>query len=278
MFKISINKPSIFHGILFKSVAIISLVFIISACSDATQTTEDNTTLTPLNTLTAEEQQAGWELLFDGKSLSGWRGLGRDEIPEGHWVVEDNAIKKVASDNVERAADGQPIGGGDILYDRKFGNYELQFEWKVSSAGNSGIKYNVSEELSTASEPQYAALGFEYQVLDNDLHPDADNDPNRLAAGLYDLIQPGSYAELNPVGSWNTGRIVFNGNRGEHWLNGTLAVEYELGTYMMDRLLQTSKYGNNDVFGIRRNSGYIVLQDHGDDVWFRNIKVRELNP
>lgn len=278
MLNLTRSKSAIPHRMLLKSVAIISLVYLVSACSDANQTTEDETTPAPLNTLTAEEQEAGWELLFDGESLTGWRGLGRDGIPEGHWVVEDNAIKKVASDNVERAADGQPIGGGDILYDRKFGNYELQFEWKVSSAGNSGIKYNVSEELSTANEPQYAALGFEYQVLDNELHPDADNDPNRLSAGLYDLIQPGSYAELNPVGSWNTGRIVFNENRGEHWLNGVLAVEYELGTYMMDRLLQTSKYGNNDDFGIRRSSGYIVLQDHGDDVWFRNIKVRELNP
>lgn len=224
----------------------------------------------------------GWEVLFGGETLDGWRGLGRDGIPEGHWIVEDGTIRKVASANVARAEDGQPITGGDLLYDRQFSNFELAFEWKVSPGANSGIKYNVSEEMSGSHRPRYAALGFEYQVLDDELHPDAANDPNRWAAGLYDLIPPSSDADLSPVGEWNTGRIVFNGNRGEHWLNGKKVLEYELGTLMMDRLLATSKWGElgDDThipgFGDRRDSGYIVLQDHGDDVWYRNIKIREL--
>ncbi|MEX0686509.1 MAG: DUF1080 domain-containing protein [Balneolales bacterium] len=221
-------------------------------------------------------QDANWESLFDGENLSGWRGLGRDHIPESHWIVEDGAIRKVATDEVARVADGQPVEGGDLLYDRTFKNFELSLEWKVSPGANSGIKYNVSEELSTSHEPAFAALGFEYQILDNELHPDAENDPNRLAAGLYDLIPPGSNASLNPVGTWNTGRIVFNGNKGEHWLNGEMVLEYELETYMMDRLLETSKWGDIPEFGARRDEGYIILQDHGDDVWFRNIRLREL--
>lgn len=234
-------------------------------------------------TASAENDQQGWVSLFDGETLDGWRGLGQDGIPEGHWIVEDGAIRKVASDDVARAEDGQPIAGGDLLYDQQFSNYELEFEWKVSPGANSGIKYNVSEEFSTGYPPRNAALGFEYQILDNEMHADAQNDPNRLAAGLYDLVPPSSDAQLNPVGEWNTGKIVFDGNRGEHWLNGRKVVEYELGTHMMNRLLATSKWGKLGEegghipgFDERRDSGYIVLQDHGDDVWYRNLRIREL--
>ncbi|MEX2633444.1 MAG: DUF1080 domain-containing protein [Balneolales bacterium] len=258
-----------------KSIFLMLFVFTLTACS-GNEATEANRNETSLNSLTNEEREAGWELLFDGNNLNGWRGLGIQNIPEGHWIIEDGSIRKVASDDVARADDGQPVGGGDILYDQPFENYEFSFEWKVSPGANSGIKYNVSEELSLSNSPETAALGFEYQVLDNNLHPDAENDPNRTAGGLYDLIPPSSYAKPNPVGSWNTGRIVFNGNRGEHWLNGKLSVEYELNTYMMDRLIETSKYGDNPDFKIRRKDGYIVIQDHGDDVWYRNLKIREL--
>lgn len=258
---------STFYRTLSRCACIFLSGFLIS-CSNTEQETE-------LQTAGVSASEAEWEVIFNGESLSGWRGLGRDVLPEEHWTVEDGAMRKIASDDVERAPDGQPIAGGDILFDRQFSDFELSFEWKVSPGANSGIKYNVSEELSVTSGP-YSALGFEYQILDNDLHPDADNDPNRLAAGLYDLIPPGSNAVVNPVGSWNTGRIVFNGNRGEHWLNGEMVLEYELGTHMMNRLLRTSKWEDIPEFGERRPSGYIVLQDHGDDVWYRNVRVREL--
>lgn len=236
-----------------------------------------------VNASSDQVSEAEWQSLFDGESLNGWRGLGRDRIPEDHWVVEEGTIRKVATDDVARADDGQPVAGGDLLYDQHFENFEFRFEWKVSPGANSGIKYNVSEEMSTSNSPEYGALGFEYQVLDDDEHPDAQNDPNRWAAGLYDLIPPGSNAELEPVGSWNTGRIIFNGNRGEHWLNGEKVLEYELETHMMNRLLKTSKWGelgdgtHIPDFDTRRSSGYIVLQDHGDDVWYRDIKIRELS-
>lgn len=234
-------------------------------------------------TTNAAEEQEGWVTLFDGETLDGWRGLGQDGIPEGHWIVEDGAMRKVASDNVARAEDGQPIAGGDLLYDQQFSNFELSFEWKVAPGANSGIKYNVSEEFSASHPPQSAALGFEYQILDNELHADAKNDPNRWAAGLYDLIPPSTDAQLKPVGEWNSGKIVFNGNHGEHWLNGEKTVEYDLDTHMMNRLLATSKWGELGEegghipgFDERRDAGFIVFQDHGDDVWYRNIRIREL--
>src|SRR5690606_17532432 len=171
------------------------------------------------NTLTDEERAAGWRLLFDGESLTGWRGIGIDSVPSAHWVIEDGAIKKIPSGDVPVQADGQPTAGGDLMTTETFGDFELAFDWRVSEGGNSGIKYNVSEELSIANPPRSAALGFEYQILDDDRHPDANAgvDGNRKAAGLYDLIPAGDAKPINPPGEWNHGRIVFQGNHGEHW-------------------------------------------------------------
>jgi len=229
------------------------------------------------NTLTAAEEAAGWKLLFDGSSFQGWRGLGRDSIPQGHWIIEDGAIRKVASGDVPTAPDGQPLEGGDIMTTSTFGDFELVFEWKISAGGNSGIKYNVSEEMSTAAPPLHAALGFEYQILDDDLHPDAQNGPTRTASALYDLMPPATAKQVRPVGSYNRGRIVFHGTHGEHWLNGAKVLEFELGSSSFDSALAVSKYQPIAGFAEKR-SGHIVLQDHGDDVWFRNIKIRELAP
>ncbi len=228
----------------------------------------------PPNTLTAAEREAGWTLLFDGESFRGWRGLGRDAVPEGHWTIEDGVIRKIDSGEVPVAADGQPLEGGDIMTEATYRDFELAFEWKASEGGNSGVKYNVSESLSTAHDPPYAALGFEYQLLDDDRHPDAEEASHRAGA-LYDLIAANARKALRPVGEWNEARIVFDGNRGEHWLNGEKIVEYELGSPRMDSLLEASKYADIEGFAERR-AGHIVLQDHGDDFWFRNIKIRAL--
>jgi len=228
------------------------------------------------NTLTEQEKGEGWVLLFDGKTFNGWRGLGRDTIPEGHWAIENGAIKKVPSGEVPLQEDGQPLKGGDIMTIRSFENFELYLEWKISSAGNSGIKYNVSEEMSISYPPKYAALGFEYQILDDEKHPDAKNGTNRTAAALYDLIAPEG-KKLKSIGEFNTARIVFSGNHGEHWLNGVKVLEYELGSPQMDAFLAASKYRNIPEFGKKRK-GHIVLQDHTDAVWFRTIKIRELKP
>ncbi len=221
------------------------------------------------------QSQEEWTVLFDGRTFDGWAGLGRDSVPSGHWIIEDGAIRKVASGAVPTAPDGQPLVGGDLMTQKIFRNFELVFEWKVAPGANSGIKYNVSEAMSTASPPDNAALGFEYQILDDDLHPDAQNGPNRTAGALYDLIPPGPGKELRPVGSFNEGRILFDEGHGEHWLNGVKVLEFDLGTPAFDSVFALSKYTPIEGFAEKR-AGHIVLQDHGDDVWFRNIKIREI--
>ena len=265
---------------LFYLAAVFCLAVALSACASEEDTAGVEGAgmqeeATP-NTLTSAEQEEGWTLLFDGQSMDQWTGLGRDSIPRGHWSVEDGTIRKVESGEVPTAADGQPLAGGDIMTKQTYDDYELSFEWKVDSAANSGVKYNVSEEMSTASEPTHAALGFEYQVLDDDAHPDAE-DPTHRTGALYDMIAPDtSKKQLLPVGDWNQSRIVFRGNHGEHWLNGEKVVEYDLNTPRFDSLLAASKYSDVEGFGNRR-TGHIVLQDHGDNVWYRNVKIRELS-
>jgi hypothetical protein len=228
------------------------------------------------NVLSAEEARAGWRLLFDGETLAGWRGLGRDSVPTMHWRVEDGAIRKVASGDVPVAPDGQPVAGGDLMTEDAFRDFEMAFDWRVAPGANSGIKYNVSEEISMRNPPRHAALGFEYQVLDDDGHPDARNRTHR-AGDLYNLIESNDRKALRPVGEWNEARIVFVGNRGEHWLNGEKILEYEMGTARMDSLFAQSKWNDIPEFIERRETGHIVLQDHNDDVWFRNIRIRELD-
>lgn len=257
-------------------IAAVSLVLIsFSLSCVSNQEAEPSSTATPeLNVLTAAEKAEGWILLFDGETFTGWRGLGRDGIPAGHWIIDKGAIKKVPSRDVPQQEDGQPLQGGDIMTTRSFENFELYLEWKICPAGNSGIKYNVSEEMSTSYPPPYAALGFEYQILDDEKHPDAQRGTNRTSAALYDLIAPEGKI-LKPAGEFNTARIIFRGNHGEHWLNGKKVLEYELGTPQMDVLLAASKYSNIQAFADKRKS-HIILQDHTDAAWFRNIKIREI--
>jgi hypothetical protein len=228
----------------------------------------------PPNTLTDAEKAAGWVLLFDGTTFEGWRGLGRDRVPPEQWKIDDSAIMKIPSKDVPLQKDGQPLTGGDLMTIGEFEDFELAFDWKISPGGNSGVKYNVSEEMSVAQAPNHAALGFEYQVLDDDLHPDAKNGPNRMAGALYDLIGPAP-RKLKPVGEFNSARIVFVGKHGEHWLNGLKVLAYDLDTPRFNGLLAKSKYKDIAHFADKRK-GHIVLQDHTDTVWFRSIKIRVL--
>ena len=228
----------------------------------------------PANALTAAERAAGWRLLFDGRTLNGWRGLGYDSVPTAHWVVVEGAIKKIASGKVPTLPDGQPLSGGDLMTVQTFGDFELTWEWRVTPGANSGLKYNVSEELSLANAPNHAALGFEYQILDDDRHPDGKL-PSHRAGALYDLLPPSDKKHVQPVGEWNRSTVIFRGNHGEHWLNGERIVEFDLGTARMDSALAASKFRSIPGFATRRTA-HIVLQDHGDEVYFRNIKVRDL--
>ncbi|MFL5619101.1 MAG: DUF1080 domain-containing protein [Gemmatimonadaceae bacterium] len=238
------------------------------------------------NQLTHAERRAGWRLLFDGRSLAGWRGLGYPGVPVGHWTVEDGAIRKIATEKVAAGPDGRRPPGGDLITVATFKDFELEWDWKMSSGGNSGLKYNVSEELSGGQPSNvlrpatgttgvsHSAIGFEYQMIDDDRHSDGKL-PTHRSGALYDLITPDARKQLKPIGEWNHSRIVFNGAHGEHWLNGVKVVEYELGSRALDSALAASKFRSMPWYAQRR-TGHIVLQDHGDDVWIRSVKIREL--
>ncbi|MCP5064224.1 MAG: DUF1080 domain-containing protein [Ignavibacteriae bacterium] len=224
------------------------------------------------NVLTQEEIAEGWELLFDGKTFNGWRGIGIENIPEGHWKIENGAIQKIASGDVPTKADGQPVKGGDIITKETFQNFELKFDWKISEGGNSGVKYNVDEKISIENG-WTGALGYECQVLDDDKHNDNLN-PTHRAGSLYDMIESKGKV-LNPVGKYNSARIVFNGNKLEHWLNGKKVVEAYTDSPEFEEIFQKSKYHKHSEFTVHKNA-HIVLQDHGDDCWYRNIKIKKI--
>jgi hypothetical protein len=229
------------------------------------------------NELTSAEREAGWKLLFDGKSLRGWHALGFSKTPEGLWTVRDGAITKVEKGKGPVQADGQPLEGVDLISDAAFQDFELRWDWKIDPGGNSGLKYNVSEKLSSQMAPSHAAKGFEYQLLDDEKAED-----NKLAhhraGSLYDLFAPGDWKKVHPAGQWNQSALVFRGNHGEHWLNGAKVLEFDLGTPRMDAALAASKYHTYPAWFGERRKGQIVIQDHGDVVQVRSIKIRELAP
>jgi hypothetical protein len=227
------------------------------------------------NQLSPEEKKAGWVLLFDGKTFDGWRGLGRDSVMTDFWKVDNGTIHKIDNKLVPPRANGQKVNGGDLMTKETFENFELTFEWMIKDAGNSGIKYNVSEEISKAHGSGFNALSFEYQILDDDdsLYVGKIK-PCQFTASLYDMI-PRNGGKLNPAGQYNSGKIVLNGNHGEHWLNGEKVVEFEFGTAKFDSLFKASKYANYPDFEKRR-AGHIVITNHSDESWYRNIKIRKL--
>jgi hypothetical protein len=224
-----------------------------------------------INKLTEAEKQQGWELLFDGKTFDGWRGIGSDKVP-ATWNIKDGTIQKTSNEEMPVHPNGQEIQRGDLMTVDTFLNFDLSFEWRISKAGNSGIKYNVSEKMSAKGD-SHSALGFEYQILDNKGYTEKLH-PSQYSASLYDMIAAKN-VQLKPVGEYNTSRILFDGNHGEHWLNGVKVVEYDLGTEHFDSLFQKSKYIKYPDFP-KKKAGHIVLQDHSNKVWFRNIKIRRL--
>jgi Domain of Unknown Function (DUF1080) len=224
---------------------------------------QDNT---PANQLTKAEKAAGWRMLFDGKTFGGWRGFHSDKVPAG-WVVEDGCIKKVPAQGELGQA------GGDLITVDQFDNFEFSIEWKLSKGANSGVKYLVSESLPPTGR---SGVSFEYQVLDDENHPDAKAGiaGNRTAGSLYDLIPASKAKKLNPIGEFNLTRIVVKGNHIEHWLNGLKVVEFERGGEKLKQHIAESKFKDTKGFG-ETAKGHILLQDHGNAVWYRNIKIRE---
>jgi hypothetical protein len=218
------------------------------------------------NTLSAAERAAGWKLLFDGKTTNGWRGFHADTFPALGWVVEDGAIKRLA--NVKT-----PGAGGDIITTGEYGNFELALDWKLTAGGNSGLKYLIAEPPGTKGR---SGVGYEMQILDDERHPDAKAgvDGNRTAGALYDLIPPSTHA-ARPIGEWNEARLIVKRRHVEHWLNGQRIVQFEIGSPEMKALIAKSKYKDIQGFG-DTTSGHILLQDHGDEVSFRNLKIRAL--
>lgn len=219
------------------------------------------------NTLTERERREGWKLLWDGKTAAGWRGARLTGFPEAGWTIRDGAL------TVAETGGGEAAAGGDIVTDGQYGDFELIVEFRITRGANSGIKYFVDTELNQGAG---SSIGCEYQILDNATHPDArlGVNGNRTLAGLYDLIPPAN-VRFNGVGEWNRARIVVRGRHVEHWLNGFRTVEYERGTQMWRALVDHSKYTMWPGFGERR-LGHILLQDHGNTVSFRTIKIREL--
>lgn len=220
------------------------------------------------NSLSDQEKQEGWELLFDGKSTDKWRGAQKDQFPEEGWKIEDGVLMVMESGGAESQH------GGDIVTKEEFSDFELKLDFKITPGANSGVKYFVTEEHPTDG----SAIGLEYQILDDEKHPDAKKGNNgvgtRTLASLYDLI-PAKDKNVNPVGAWNHARIVVKGKHVEHWLNGEKVLEYERGSDQYNQLVKNSKYNKYKDFGLAEK-GHILLQDHGNRVYFKNIKMREL--
>ncbi|MCD6202577.1 MAG: DUF1080 domain-containing protein [Bacteroidales bacterium] len=258
-----------------KTVLIFSAIsfFLFYGCFNHTGKKKAGSRVASAYSLTKQDKEDGWQLLFDGKSFKGWRSLGMDSIPSAYWNIENGVIHKIARKKVKPLPDGKLPPSCDLMTADTFMDFELVFDWKISPGGNSGVKYNVSEEMSVQHGSTHA-LGFEYQIID-DLNYPQKLEPLQHTACLYALV-PARGALPKPAGAWNSGRIVFKGNHGEHWLNGQKVTEYELGTPHFDSLFHKSKYHIHPDFPVKRY-GHIVLQDHADDVWFRNLKIRILN-
>ena len=229
------------------------------------------TRLTPAqqapNTLSVEEARDGWKLLWNGKDTEGWRGAKLQAFPEKGWRIEDGLLK------VEKGNGGESTNGGDIITTKKYRNFILKVDFKITEGANSGIKYFVNPDLNKG---EGSAIGCEFQILDDEKHPDAKLGVmgNRKLASLYDLI-PAPEDKPFRKGFFNTGKVIVRGNHVEHWLNDVKLLEYERNNQMWDAFVDYSKYRDWINFG-NFETGHILIQDHGDQVYYKNIKIREL--
>ncbi len=275
-----------------------AMMFSLSSCKNGSKKAAEGTAEAnaPEYTVVEKEQvdlaqfpqdADGYYVIFDGTSTNGWRGYGKDALPS-RWSIEDGCLKFSGTGTGE----GQTGEGGDAIFAHKFRNFELELEWKVSKGGNSGIFY-LAQEVTTKNEdgteryePIYISAP-EYQVLDNANHPDAKLgvDGNRQSASLYDMI-PAKPQNQNPFGEWNKARIMVYKGTVVHGQNDANVVEYHLWTQQWTDMLQASKFSQEkwplafellNNCGGENHEGYIGFQDHGDDVWFRNVRVKVLD-
>tara|TARA_R110002049_G_scaffold993_3_gene7153 strand:+ start:30927 stop:32318 length:1392 start_codon:yes stop_codon:yes gene_type:complete len=228
-----------------------------------------------VNTLTPHEKRNGWRLLWDGKTTEGWRGVKLDHFPKSGWDMKDGVLTVLATDG------GESTGPGDIVTKAVFGSFEIELEFKITEGANSGLKYFVDPKLNKG---EGSAIGCEFQILDDKKHPDAKKgvNGNRTIGSLYDLITaenlsvPGRGKQFKGPGVWSKARVVVNGDKVEHWLNNEKVIEYDRHSQMFRALVAYSKYKDWNNFG-EWPTGHILLQDHGNTVSFRSIKIREFN-
>jgi hypothetical protein len=208
------------------------------------------------NVLTPEERAAGWTLLFDGGSTRGWRSFKKKDFPAQGWVVDAGCLKHTAKG-----------GGGDIITEAQFDQFDLRWEWKIAPKSNSGLKYFVTENRSSA-------LGHEYQMIDDG--PGGPKAGLGTTASFYAVVPAPATKKLNSPGEWNESRILVRGNHVEHWLNGEKVLDYELGSDAVKEAVARSKFRSTPGFGTRIK-GHLLLQDHGGEACFRNIKILDLS-
>lgn len=239
------------------------LMFVMLSSALAQQTNRSGTP----NTLTDKEKKEGWVMLFDGKTMNGWRCAYMDSLPKKGWQVRDGMLI------VNESGGGEAAFGGDIVTIGEYSSFELKVDFKLTEGANSGIKYFVTERQPKTLG---SAKGLEYQLLDDAKHPDAKLgiNGNRTCASLYDLM-PAKNKKVNPIGEWNHAWIVVKGKHVEHWLNGVKVLEFERGGKEFLAHKAESKFKDIPGFG-EYERGHILLQDHGNQVFFRNIKIRTL--
>ena len=249
---------------------------VLLACAQSCDRPVDNSkyfnldqVVTTDNELTAAEKSQGWKLLFDGKSFDGWHIAGTDHAPDSVWYVENGEI-------VQHQRKPGARGVGDIVTDELFKNFIVKIDFKISEGGNSGFKYFVDPAME--SIPGGYSIGCEFQMLDDLRHPDAKAGVkgNRTLSSLYDLIPAQKDAANFDINKFNTAMVYVNGNHVEHWLNGVKVVEYERGTQMWNALVAYSKYRNYPNFG-NAEYGHLLLQDHSNEVHFKNVKIKVLD-
>lgn len=209
------------------------------------------------NQLTEKEKSDGWKLLYDGKSLAGWHTFRKQTAPAKGWEVQGEWLHCLPKG-----------GGGEIVSDELYDQFDLTWEWKIAADGNSGVKYFVADNRPSP-------LGHEYQMYDD---PKSKNAPpeKHETASFYDVLKPAVKPPVSPVGEINKSRVTVKGNHVEHWLNGVMVLAYDCGSEEVKKAVSASKFKTTPAFGTRLK-GHILLQDHGTEVWFRNVKIRKLD-